>query len=75
MNRAVFGLLVLFGFSFGLVSPELAKHLSSAAADQRLPVQIVLKNQFDSRLLNSLVDGLPKRERRVQVARILQRFA
>jgi serine protease AprX len=60
---------------FGLITPELDKHMGTAAAGQLLPVHVVLKQQFDTRLLNSLVDGMPKRQRRVEVARILQAFS
>ena len=47
--------LVLAGMSFGLISPSLQEHLTRAQADHRLPVHIVLKEQFDKELLNSLV--------------------
>jgi subtilisin family serine protease len=67
--------LVLAGMSFGLISPSLQEHLGTAQAAQKLPVQIVLKEQFDKQLLNSLVDGMPKVERRVEVARILSEFS
>jgi len=76
MRRFVLsGLLVLFAFGFGMISPELERHLSTAAADQKLPVHIVLKNQYDTRLLFSQVDGLSRQERRVRVAQILGDFA
>ena len=67
--------LVLAGMSFGLISPSLQEHLGTAQAGQKLPVQIVLKEQFDKALLNSLVDGMPKPVRRVEVARILSDFS
>ncbi|MCX7732033.1 MAG: hypothetical protein N2248_02585, partial [candidate division WOR-3 bacterium] len=66
---------VLLAFGFGMISPELERHLSTAAADQKLPVHIVLKNQYDTRLLFSQVDGLSRQERRVRVAQILGDFA
>src|SRR5512143_2563588 len=66
---------VLAGMSFGLISPSLQEHLSTAAAGQKLPVQIVMKEQFDKQLLNRLVDGMPKVERRVEVARILKEYS
>jgi subtilisin family serine protease len=59
----------------GVVSPDLAHHLATAGREQLLPVHIVLNEQFDSRLLNSLVDGMPRPARRVEVARILQDFS
>jgi len=67
--------LVLAGMSFGLISPTLQEHLTTAQAGQKLPVQIVLKEQFDKVLLNSLVDGMPRPVRRVEVARILKDFS
>ncbi len=76
MRRAVVVLvLVLAGMSFGLISPSLQEHLTKAQAEQKLPVHIVLKEQFDKDLLNSLVDGMPKVQRRVEVARILKEFS
>ena len=76
MRKAVLALLlVLAGMSFGLISPTMQEHLSTAQAGQKLPVQIVLKDQFDKALLNSLVDGMPKPARRVEVARILKEFS
>jgi hypothetical protein len=67
--------LLLAGMSFGLVSPSLQEHLNTAPVEQKLPVHIVLKEQFDQALLNSLVDGMPKVQRRVEVARILTEFS
>jgi subtilisin family serine protease len=76
MKRVVLTVLVLLvGAGFGLVSPELERHLALADGSSRLPVQIVLKRQFDKGLLNSLVEGMPRSRRRVEVARILQEFA
>jgi serine protease AprX len=49
--------------------------LGTTQAGQKLPVQIVLKEQFDKALLNNLVDGMPKPARRVEVARILKEFS
>ena len=37
--------------------PTMQEHLSTALAGQKLPVQIVLKEQFDKALLNNLVDA------------------
>jgi len=54
MKRVLLALfVVLIGSGFGLVSPELERHLAKADASQRLPVHIVLKRQFDKGLLNS----------------------
>jgi subtilisin family serine protease len=67
--------LVLAGVSFGLISPSLQEHLTKAQAGRKLPVHIVLKEQFDKDLLNNLVDGMPKPQRRVEAARILKEFS
>jgi subtilisin family serine protease len=67
--------LLLAGTSLGLISPSLQQHLTTAQAGQRLPVQIVLKEQFDRDLLNSMVAGMPKVQRRVEVARMLKKFS
>jgi subtilisin family serine protease len=75
MRVVVVSLLVLAGMSFGLISPSLQEHLGKAQADQKLPVHIVLKEQFDRALLGSLVGGMPRAQRRVEVARILGEFS
>ena len=67
--------LLLAGISYGLISPSLQEHLTRAEAVQKLPVHIVLKEQFDKDLLNRLVDGMPKVQRRVEVAGILSEFS
>jgi len=71
----VISVLALAGMSFALNSPSLQQHLTGAQAGERLPVQIVLKEQFEKDLLNSLVDGMPKPQRRAEVARILKEFS
>ncbi|MBN2465962.1 S8 family serine peptidase, partial [candidate division WOR-3 bacterium] len=75
--RKVVGILVLVlaGMGFGLISPSLQEHLTRAQAGQRLPVHMVLREQFDRDLLSSLVDGMPKPQRRAEVARILKEFS
>ncbi len=73
-----FGLVlaaVVCSLSYGLISPQLEEHMRSATAGQRLMVNIVLKEQFDAEYLNRLVDGMPKPQRRMAVARILQDFS
>jgi subtilisin family serine protease len=76
VRRAVVILvLLLSGIGFGLISPSLQEHLTKAEAAQKLPVHIVLKEQFDKDLLNRLVDGMPKVQRRVEVAGILSEFS
>jgi serine protease AprX len=78
MRASALGLcltLSLVGTSFGFISQTLQEHLTKVQAGQRLPVQIVLKEQFDKDLLNSLVEGMPRPQRRVEVARILREFS
>ncbi len=67
--------LVLAGMSLALIGPELQQRLTKAQADERLPVHVVLEEQFDRDLLNSLVDGMPRPQRRAEVARILREYS
>jgi len=67
--------LVLAGTSFGLISPDLQQHMAAAKAGQKLPVHAVLKEQFDAELLDNLVDGMPKPQRRAEAARVLQEYS
>jgi len=76
MRRVIVALvLVRAGMGFALISPSLQEHLSTAQPDQKLPVQVVLNEQFDKTLLDNMVDGLPRPARRVAVAQILQGFS
>ncbi|MEO0077683.1 MAG: hypothetical protein ABIK86_01600, partial [candidate division WOR-3 bacterium] len=75
MKKSFLILLAAFGIASALVSPDLEARLTRAAPDEYLPVQVVLKAQFDPELLNSLVDGMPRPQRRAQVARILEEFS
>ncbi len=76
MKRTVIVLtLALLAVGYGIVTPELERHMATAQGDQRLPVHIVLTEQFDKQLLNSLVEGMPRAVRRVEVARILKAFS
>jgi serine protease AprX len=68
-------LLVVAGVGSALVSPELESRLATAQAGQYLPVHVVLKEQFDPARLNSLVEGMPRSQRRVEVARILRELS
>ncbi len=58
-----------------LVDPQLQSILAAEDDDAYIPVTIVLNNQFDNELLNSMVEGLPRPVRRARVARILDDFA
>ncbi len=76
MRRAVLLLVaVLLGTGFGLVGPKLEQQLDAAGTDQLVPVIIALHEQFDAGQLVQLVDGMPKRERQAEVARILSGFS
>ncbi len=68
-------LLLLVAAGFATITPELERHMATAQTGARLPVHVVLKEQFDAGLLNQLVDGMPRAQRRVEVARILQDFS
>lgn len=75
IGRIFVFLAALVNMSFGLVSPELKRHVATAAPDALLPVHVVMKEQFDPSLLNSLVAGMPRAARRAEVARILRDFS
>ncbi|MEO0081726.1 MAG: S8 family serine peptidase [candidate division WOR-3 bacterium] len=66
---------VLSGPSWALLDPDLARRLETLGAETKVPVQVVLKEQFDSQVLASLVEGLPRPVKRARVGRILQDFA
>jgi len=68
-------LLVLAGMAGAMVSPDLRERLVTAAPDEYLAVNVVLKEQFDAGLLASLVEGLPKPQRRAETARVLKEFS
>jgi len=62
MNRIAIGLgvlAILAGVAHALISPSLQEQLGKAQPDERLPIQIVLNQQFDNELLRSLVEGMP----------------
>ncbi|MBN2537680.1 S8 family peptidase [candidate division WOR-3 bacterium] len=67
--------LVLVGTGFALVGPELEAQISVAGQDHQVPVIIALHEQFDAGQLGALVDGMPKRLRQAEVARILSDFS
>jgi len=65
-------LLAVVGVGFGLVGPELEAQIAVVASDHRIPVIIALKEQADASRLDALVDGMPRKARQVEVARILR---
>ncbi len=76
MKKAVLVVVAfLCGLSFAVVSPQLEEHMRRANTGQRLGVHIVLREQFDATQLNALVEGMPKPQRRMTVARILSEFS
>jgi hypothetical protein len=60
------------GAGFALVGPDLEAQVAIAGSGHKIPIIIALKEQFDAARLGVLVDGMPKRERQAEVARILQ---
>jgi subtilisin family serine protease len=66
---------LLAGVALGCLSPELDARLARSAPDELLPVHVVLGSQFDPGVLNSLVEGMPRQQRRFEVARILKEFS
>ncbi|MEO0088773.1 MAG: S8 family serine peptidase [candidate division WOR-3 bacterium] len=77
MKKEIIGifLFLIFSFSYSLISPELSEIIKTAKDNELIPINIILKEQFDSDVLNRMVDGLPKKIRRVEVARILKTFS
>jgi serine protease AprX len=75
MRLTIVVILALFCSGYAVTSPELEQHLLTAQESQLLPVNIVLDNQFDTRVLNSLVEGMARPQRRMEVARILQDYS
>ncbi|MCS7250801.1 MAG: S8 family serine peptidase, partial [candidate division WOR-3 bacterium] len=72
---SIFLFFLVFSFSYSLISPELSEIIKTAKEDDLIPINIILKEQFDSEILNRMVDGLPKKIRRAEVARILKTFS
>ena len=73
MKRVVMVLLLtVVAIGFGLVGPELEAQIAVVASDHRIPVIIALKEQVDAGQFVALVDGMPRKERQVEVARILR---
>jgi serine protease AprX len=68
-------MFALAGSAGAAVSPDLREQLGTAAPDKYLAVNVVLKEQFDAGLLASLVDGLPRPQRRAETARMLKEFS
>ncbi|MBM3323104.1 hypothetical protein FJY69_06480, partial [candidate division WOR-3 bacterium] len=68
MKRAMLLLVLVAAAGFATVTPELERHMATARAGDRLPVHVILNEQFDKELLNRLVDGMPRAQRRVEVA-------
>jgi subtilisin family serine protease len=74
--RKICFLVILFSLPvFALMSPDLMQVMSSRDADDLIPVDIVLEAQMDIHELESAVEGLPRPERRVTVARLLEEFS
>ncbi|MEO0081708.1 MAG: S8 family serine peptidase [candidate division WOR-3 bacterium] len=75
LSKAGLVVCLIAGVASALMDPDLARRLEDLDNDAMLPVDFVLKEQFDSRVLASMVEGLPKPVRRARVGRILMDFA
>ena len=60
---------------FAVISPELETRLATAETDQLIPVDIALTDQYDSEYLNEQLEGLFRRERQTEAARILREWS
>jgi subtilisin family serine protease len=57
------------------IEPDLANRLAAAGANEKLPVEFIMKEQPDALRLDPGLPMLPKAERRVRVARVLSDHA
>jgi len=74
--KQIFMLVILFSLPvFALMSPDLMQVMSTRDANDLIPVDIVFAAQMDFNELESAVEGLPRSERRVTVARLLEEFS
>jgi serine protease AprX len=77
MKRSLLPIFILVSFSitFALLSPDLETIVNTTNRDNLISVNIVMKEQFDAQLLNQMVNGFPKKARRLEVVRILKQFS
>ncbi len=77
--RSSFVAVLLLGLAVGsasaLMDPDLRARIDNLDGNELLPVQVVLKDQFDAGQLAALVAGMPKDVRRARVGRILMDFS
>ncbi|MFO7675358.1 MAG: S8 family serine peptidase [bacterium] len=64
--------LLLVGVGLGLVGPDLEAQISVAGSDYQVPVIIALSEQYDAAQLSRLADGMTRRARQAEVARVLR---
>ena len=69
--------LLILGFipAFALISPDLDAVIQQKELSDLIPIDIVLREQMDVQTLRSMVDRLPKVQKRVRVAEILRSFS
>ncbi|MCK4940988.1 hypothetical protein KAS45_02755, partial [candidate division WOR-3 bacterium] len=61
--------------AFALMSPTLSAVIEQKDLTELIPVDIVLKEQMDVQTLRAIVHSLPRIQKRVRVAEILQAFS
>ena len=75
--KRLFVFLLLLGCipAFALISPDLDAVIQQKELNDLIPIDIVLREQMDVQTLRSMVDRLPKVQKRVRVAEILRSFS
>ncbi|MBM3314320.1 hypothetical protein FJY71_00565 [candidate division WOR-3 bacterium] len=74
-TQIVFAALAVAGIAAAAIGPDLARQLAATGPDERIPVCIALREQFDPARLNALAGGLDRAARRLTVAQALRRFS
>jgi subtilisin family serine protease len=75
LRFALFSLFFICISAYGIIEPSLLERMENCEPDQKLSIDIVLTEQFSNSDLLSKVEGLPKPQRRAEVAKILREYS